>query len=190
MALIGVVGLMFMTPTTPQWVLTINLLVLGLGLGPAQGMFTLAIQSAVTHARVGVATASAQFCRQIGATVGVAIFGALLTYNLTRELPNRVPELVTASQPLELAQAQTLVMDKTALQRAMAAQNNDDPAVVAKVEAGLKDSFAVAIETLFPVTLVMLLLAWLVTLRVPRVTLRGREPPPGRDPQAVAAAAM
>lgn len=35
-------------------------------MGPAQGMCTLAIQSAVALARTGVATTSAQFFRQIG----------------------------------------------------------------------------------------------------------------------------
>ncbi|MBC7520609.1 MAG: MFS transporter, partial [Sandarakinorhabdus sp.] len=88
--LMAVFALTLETAATPRWMLSANLLALGIGLGPAQGMFTLAIQSAVDHARVGVATASAQFCRQIGATVGVALFGALLTFNLSRELPIHV----------------------------------------------------------------------------------------------------
>ncbi len=171
-------AMMLMTAGSPRWMLSVNLFIFGLGLGPAQGMFTLAIQSAVGHARVGVATASAQFCRQIGATVGVAVFGALLTFNLTRELPQRVPELVVPGQAIELAQAQTLAMDRSALMQALAARTGDDSVRVAVAEAGLKASFAIAIEALFPVTLAILVLAWLVTLSVPALKLRGREAPP------------
>ena len=187
--LLAVTVMTFMTPETPRWVLTLNLLVFGIGLGPAQGMFTLAIQSAVTHSRVGVATASAQFCRQIGATVGVAVYGALLTYHLAGELPVRVPQLVEAGQQIELSQAQTLAMDKGKLQAALAARHNDDPAVAAAVSAGLKTSFAVSIEALFPVSLAVLLLAWLVTLMVPARRLRGRETPL-QSAESTAAAAV
>lgn len=179
-AVLSAAGMMLMTATSPRWMLSVNLLMFGIGLGPAQGMFTLAIQSAVSHARVGVATASAQFCRQIGATVGVALFGALLTFNLTRQLPQRVPELAVAGQAIELAQAQTLAMNRSALVAVMSARIGGSASAksIDSAEAGLKASFAVAIEALFPVTLAVLALAWLVTLLVPALKLRGREPPP------------
>ena len=187
-AVCAAAAMMLMTAGSPRWMLSVNLFIFGLGLGPAQGMFTLAIQSAVGHARVGVATASAQFCRQIGATVGVAVFGALLTFNLTRELPQRVPDLVVPGQAIDLAQAQALAMDRTALGKALAARTEVDSARTTVALAGLKASFAIAIEALFPVTLAILVLAWLVTLSVPALKLRGRETPPPRAAEAVAAA--
>ncbi len=187
-ALLGLALLTQMTPETPRRLLTANLFLLGIGLGPAQGMFTLAIQSAVSHARTGVATASAQFCRQIGATVGVAIFGALLTYQLSGELQARVPELANGAQQLELSQAQTLAMDRGALDAALAAHGSDAPAVVAAAADGLKTSFALSIERLFPVALVILGLAFLVTLAVPARRLRGRNDPVPDGETAVAAA--
>jgi EmrB/QacA subfamily drug resistance transporter len=162
-----------------------NLFMLGLGLGPAQGMFTLAIQSAVGHHLVGVATASAQFCRQIGATEGVAMFGAILTFQLAKELPQRVPQLVDAGQGFELSQAQTLAMNRGALVSALAARGSAAPTVVAAAEAGLKDSFAVSIQRLFPVSLGLLAAAFMVTLAVPARRLRGRDDP---LPQGAAAA--
>jgi len=185
-AVLAAAAMMLMTATSPHWLLSVNLFIFGLGLGPAQGMFTLAIQSAVGHDRVGVATASAQFFRQIGATVGVAVFGALLTFNLTRELPQRVPVLVVPGEVIELSQAQTLAMNPTALHAALAARGSDDPARAAAAQSGLKASFAIAIEALFPVTLAVLLLAWLVTLSVPALKLRGREAPPPRVAEAAA----
>jgi len=59
---------------------------LGIGLGPLQGLYGVAIQNAVPLNRIGVVTSANQFFRQIGSTVGVAIFGTLLTNNLNTKL--------------------------------------------------------------------------------------------------------
>jgi hypothetical protein len=60
--------------------------VVGVGLGPSQGLFALAVQNAVPLERLGVATSSSQFFRQIGSTVGVAVFGAVMTQALAAEV--------------------------------------------------------------------------------------------------------
>jgi hypothetical protein len=51
-----------------------------------QGLFNVAIQNAVPMNRIGVVTSANQFFRQIGSTVGVAIFGTLLTNGLNNKL--------------------------------------------------------------------------------------------------------
>jgi EmrB/QacA subfamily drug resistance transporter len=187
--MVAMIALTLETLDTPRWMLSANLFALGFGLGPAQGMFTLAIQSAVAHARVGVATASAQFCRQIGATVGVALFGALLTYNLARELPLHAPQIVTAGAPIDLSEAQALAMDKGKLDAMLAARHNDDPAVATAASTGLRISFGNSIWALFPIATGILALAFLVTLTIPALKLRGRETPPAREPPVTAATA-
>ena len=186
-ALTAAAALTQITADTPRWLLSLTLFGFGLGLGPAQGMFTLAIQSAVGHDRVGVATASAQFCRQIGATIGVAMFGALLTHHLSGALTVRVPELAVAGQTVPLSRAQTLAMDSDALDEALAARGVVDPAVAPRVEAGLKTSFAESIEALFPVSLLLMLIAFGFTLSIPARELRGR-PEPVPDSADIAAA--
>ena len=173
-ALLACAAMLLLTPETPRWLLSVMLFVFGLGLGPAQGMFTLAIQSAVKHERVGVATASAQFCRQMGATIGVAMFGALLTHHLAAGLAVRVPDLAVAGQTLALSHAQTLAMDRTALTQALASRAIDSPAVIDQVDRGLRTSFAEAIEALFPVSLALMLVAFGFTVAIPARELRGR----------------
>ncbi len=59
-----------------------RMVIFGLGIGPAMSTSNIAIQNAVAQSEMGVATASAQFFRQIGGTFGVAIFGAVLTNNI------------------------------------------------------------------------------------------------------------
>lgn len=180
-ALLACAAMTQVSADTPRWLLSVTLFAFGLGLGPAQGMFTLAIQSAVKHERVGVATASAQFFRQIGATIGVAMFGALLTHHLAGGLATRVPELAVAGQVVTLSQAQTLAMDGDALNKALAQRGVVDAGAKARVEGGLRASFAEAIEALFPVSLGLMLLAFGFTLWIPARELRGRMEVPGDD---------
>ncbi|GHF94485.1 MFS transporter [Deinococcus piscis] len=70
-----------------------RMFIVGLGLGPSQSLFTLAIQNAVPVRELGVATSSSQFFRQIGSTIGAAVFGTLLMNNLHTELPKHLPQV-------------------------------------------------------------------------------------------------
>jgi EmrB/QacA subfamily drug resistance transporter len=84
--LAGMVSMTFIGPDTQTWSLSARIFILGIGLGPAQSLFPLVVQNAVPHQQLGVATSSNQFFRQIGATVGVAIFGAIMTQALSTEM--------------------------------------------------------------------------------------------------------
>jgi EmrB/QacA subfamily drug resistance transporter len=84
--LLGVFLLSRVTAHTTPLDLAWRMLIVGLGLGPGQSLFGIAAQNAVPVHQIGVATSSNQFFRQIGSTVGVAIFGAVMSHNLTREL--------------------------------------------------------------------------------------------------------
>jgi len=57
--------------------MTLEMILVGVGLGPAIPLFTLALQSAVPPRQIGVATATATFARQTGFTVGLAIAGTI-----------------------------------------------------------------------------------------------------------------
>ncbi|WP_434383071.1 MDR family MFS transporter [Melittangium boletus] len=74
LAAFAVMGLT-LSPESTQGELTVKMVAVGLGLGPAIPLFTLAIQNGVSPTRMGVATASATFFRQMGSTVGVALLG-------------------------------------------------------------------------------------------------------------------
>lgn len=62
---------------TPQWVFIAVMLIMGLGFGFSTTAFTVVIQSAVGWDTRGAATASNQFVRALGPTMGIAVFGAL-----------------------------------------------------------------------------------------------------------------
>ncbi|PYE50578.1 MDR family MFS transporter [Deinococcus yavapaiensis] len=84
-----------------------RMFIVGLGLGPAMSLFNIAIQNAVPMSQLGIATSSSQFFRQIGTTIGAAIFGTLLLNNLHSELPKylpNVPGLENAAQNINLGE--------------------------------------------------------------------------------------
>ncbi|MDX6518335.1 MAG: hypothetical protein QOF50_1181, partial [Gaiellaceae bacterium] len=59
-----------------------NMVIAGIGLGSMMQVFVLSVQNAVPRARIGSATALTQFSRQMGATVGVTVMGAIVNHGL------------------------------------------------------------------------------------------------------------
>ena len=70
--------------------------VFGIGLGLAMQLYTLVVQNAVTRRDLGVATASTQFFRNVGSTVGIAIFGSIMTGGLAAAIASHLPESIVA----------------------------------------------------------------------------------------------
>ena len=54
------------------------MIVVGLGLGMMMPVYTLVVQNAVPVRMLGAATASTQFFRSIGGTIGAAVFGSIM----------------------------------------------------------------------------------------------------------------
>jgi EmrB/QacA subfamily drug resistance transporter len=63
---------------TPLWQVDIYMAALGFGLGNCMQTLTLAVQNAVSPKDMGVASASSQFFRSMGGTLGTAIFLSVL----------------------------------------------------------------------------------------------------------------
>ena len=62
---------------------TLDMVVVGLGIGLGMQTYVLVVQNAVPAHSMGVATATTQFFRSIGGTIGVTAMGALLTTRLS-----------------------------------------------------------------------------------------------------------
>jgi hypothetical protein len=70
------------TVDTPYWVLDFYFLMIGAGLGLCMQTMLIAVQNTVPAKDMGVATSSATFFRQLGGTLGVAVFLSLLFNSL------------------------------------------------------------------------------------------------------------
>jgi EmrB/QacA subfamily drug resistance transporter len=78
LALAFVYMVFFLDAETPLWVMSIGMVFIGLGLGQLMQTLMIASQNAVEAKNIGVATSSATFFRQIGGTLGVAVFMTVL----------------------------------------------------------------------------------------------------------------
>jgi MFS family permease len=75
----GFAGLALLTATSGQGLLLVSCFVVGAGMGFAMLSLLLAIQHSVTRERLGLVTSLNQFSRSIGAAVGVATMGAIVS---------------------------------------------------------------------------------------------------------------
>ena len=76
-----------------------NMVIVGIGLGISLPLFMLAVQNAVSHRVMGIATSTMQFLRAVGGTMGVAIMGSLINSTLATELVANTPRQVRESAP-------------------------------------------------------------------------------------------
>ncbi|MGW2640475.1 MFS transporter [Streptomyces sp. NPDC001348] len=76
---------------TPRLHCGIWMAVLGAGLGLVMPVLVLAVQNSVNPADLGAATSATNYFRQIGGSVGAAVFGTLFTDRLTDALHRRLP---------------------------------------------------------------------------------------------------
>lgn len=114
----GLFLLSLTTADTPMYQLSLAMLVLGLGLGNCMQPLLLIIQSAVSPREIGVATSSATFFRQIGGTMGVAVFLSILFSSVGGNIADAIAE-----------EAQT-----PAYQQAIAEGRGPDPELVEQVQ--------------------------------------------------------
>lgn len=75
----GVYLLSTMDVSTSQQTVVLYMIVIGVGLGLLQPVMTLAVQNAIPRNRLGAGTGAVTYLRTLGATLGTAIVGAVVT---------------------------------------------------------------------------------------------------------------
>ncbi len=88
-AVLVIAAMLWMTTLsadTPVWVICGQLFVFGAGLGYIMQVVVLVVQNSVPVDQIGTATSSNNYFREVGASLGVAIFGAMFTSRLAENL--------------------------------------------------------------------------------------------------------
>jgi EmrB/QacA subfamily drug resistance transporter len=158
---------------TSTWVAAGYALILGLGLGMVMQVLVLAVQNAVDRSVMGVATSGSTLFRQIGGSIGVALFGTIFANRVHVELVQRLPAGTHLSKTINPAGIQQL---PTA------------------AKAAFSDGFAAALHPVFLTAAGVSLLAFLLTWLLREVPLQtrvhaGDAIPPQRDPRSAEEAA-
>ncbi|MDO5710529.1 MAG: MDR family MFS transporter [Micrococcales bacterium] len=155
-ALMGV-GLWLLTRlgyNTSKLELTAAMIVFGLGLGMCMQVYTLVVQNVVMRRDLGVATASTQFFRNVGSTVGIAVFGTILSAKMGPAIASHLPAGAASRLPSGGIDAGS-VLDPSALATL-------PPAIATAVRQGLADSLHGVFLAALPLAAVALLASLLI----------------------------
>ena len=110
--------LTLMTPATSLWQAIVSMIVVGIGLGSFFSLSVIA-QNAMPPSRLGVSTAATRYLGQVGATLGIAIVGTVVSSsiagNLLHRLPTTTAERVALSAALQHGFVAVLVFALVAL---------------------------------------------------------------------------
>jgi EmrB/QacA subfamily drug resistance transporter len=172
--LIGGFLMTHLTADVSDWVLWFWMLLLGLGIGPTMAGFTVVVQNLVPATRLGVATSTLTFLRQIGASVGLAAAGTIFSSSFANRLPTNLAE---AGVPQQLIPAlvklsgalQNVGNGRALLEHILPGQAQ---ALIPKVITGANNALALSIGDLFWITIVSGVLGLACTLLLRDLPLR------------------
>ena len=127
------------------------MMLLGLGMGFIMQVLIVAVQNAVDHKDLGVATAGNTLFRAIGGSVGVAVLGAVFAARLAAELPESLARNAQGGSALTL---------------------HTIAAAAPSVRAQYADAFTASIDAVFLAAAVVSLLAFALVWLLPERPLR------------------
>ena len=175
-ALTGFGLLATLSTDATRWDVTWRMIVLGVGLGPAMPLLNLVIQNAVPFQKVGVATASRQFFLQIGAAVGTAIFGTVLSTRLTAQLARTAGPLLAQLSPS--VRAVSLEHLRSGAVTSGAVSGSMSPAL----REAVRQAFAVSVTQIYTYATFVLAAALIVIVALPELPLRRSNQPDPTPP--------
>jgi EmrB/QacA subfamily drug resistance transporter len=146
-----------LTGSTPIWVVCAMLFVLGGGLGFIMQVIVLAVQNAVSPDDIGAATSTNNYFREVGAALGVAIFGSIFT--------SRLVDNLTVAFSENAAQAATSGINPGTLIPAQV------QAVADPLHGAIVSSYADALAPVFWYLIPALLVAFVLSLFLPEIPL-------------------
>ncbi|MGO8685791.1 MAG: MDR family MFS transporter [Candidatus Dormibacteria bacterium] len=180
---VGSFLLTHLSPTTSTPTLWLWLALTGLGIGPSMSVFTVVIQNAAPPERLGTATSTLTFLRQVGGVVGLAVAGTVFTQGLSTQLPRQLaaahlPSQITSHFAASGAFSENNIasvgnLGQTILQTVPAAERAAVQPYLGQIVSALHDAMSFALGEVFWVALVGAVLGLGATLLLREIPLRG-----------------
>jgi EmrB/QacA subfamily drug resistance transporter len=172
---------------TPLWQTALIMPVVGLGLGGNMQPIILATQNAVSPREIGVATSSVTFFRQMGGTLGTAVFLSILLTNL----PGKIASAFGAVRNTpEFAAALAAHPDQAATLQNATGGNTDlnDTSFISRLDPVLghpfKVGFADSTSVVFLIGTAVMIVGLIVVLFLPEIALADRSASEARAAEA------
>jgi EmrB/QacA subfamily drug resistance transporter len=153
---VGMYLLSLMDQTTSRATASFYMFVLGTGIGLVMQVLVLAVQNAVEHRDLGIATSSASLFRSLGGAFGASIFGAILSNRLAYNLPRLVPNISSGAFDVE----------------AMKGSPAQILSLPAPIRDGVVEAFARSMHAVFLWTIPLIVIAFLIALLMRDLPLR------------------
>jgi len=159
------------------WQMSIGMLLLGAGLGQLMQTLTTAAQNSVAPQNIGVATSAATFFRQMGGTLGVAVFISLLFNSLKDKAPAIFAQLGAAikANPNLLQKPENSAFLPENLPK-LNSEISKDASFLAHADKVLahpiQQGYAEAAATVFGVSTLVMLVAFGLSFFVKEIALR------------------
>ena len=149
---------------------------LGLGIGPTNSLFVLAVQNAFPIGQLGTVTSANMFFRQMGGTLGVAVFGAMVAASLAGYARDALPPGLEGLPPTvvqEIVSPNLLTSpDQLEVARGLV-EGVAEPAAFDALVDGLRETLASALGKVFLTGAALAALALVSGLFLPELELRG-----------------
>ncbi len=158
---IGVALLSRLGAHTSLGIVSLDILVFGIGLGLFMQVLTLVVQNAVPMKELGVATSSVTFFRSMGGAIGASALGAVLTAGISAELPRYLPPAAVAVRGNKVGALIGSPAQLDALKRTHPA-----------IHEGIIQAYSHAIDRLFLVAVPVSALSVIAALFINQVRLR------------------
>ena len=154
---LGLYLISLMDQTTPIWLESVFLFVLGAGIGLIMQILTLIVQNTAEYRDLGTATSGVTFFRTLGGAFGASVLGSIYSNQLADLLPAALIQSAGAVTPEQATNPEAL----WALPEA-----TREPVV---------EAYNQSLHSVFVWAIPIALLALVAALFLPQVTLRGRE---------------
>jgi EmrB/QacA subfamily drug resistance transporter len=150
--------------TSVYWMVVVDTVIIGFGMGFSITVFTCVIQNTVPYSQLGVATSSSTFIRSFGGAIGLAILGSAINNRFLTTFIARAPQEVkntfSLEQLTEMARNPQALVNPAAheqLKQTLSAAGSDN-AVFNQVMDGLHQALSSAISLGFLIGFVVLVI--------------------------------
>lgn len=159
------------------WQISIGMVFLGLGLGQLMQTLTVAAQNSVEARDIGVATSSTMFFRQMGGTIGVAVFLSILFATLAAKsawIAEEIAKALTAN-PALLALPENAILKEAGpggLGELVNADSSFLQVISPEIAQPILIAFTESSVTVFNTAAIVVLVAFVLSFFVKEIPLR------------------
>jgi hypothetical protein len=177
LAAISYVYLSFISATWEIWQVSVGMVLLGFGVGQLLQTLTIASQNAVEAKDIGVATSSSTFFRQMGGTLGVAIFLSILFAGITdraKQIASGVTDAITKDPALLQDPRNELLLgqDLESIESLVTTDSSFLEVISPELSYPIKEAFAQSASQVFLVASVVLISGFVLSFFVKELELR------------------